>query len=203
MSDTKDEFNKALVNMQSELPAVPKTRWNAFNKFFFANHEDYIAVAKPVLQKWRFIILQPLEPGPNAEYPYQIDTVLMHENGERRTSSTPFKVVERKGMHYEQALGTAISYHQRYAYASMLGIATTDKDADSLPPPQETQDAPASDSQIEAIKQSVETLGVDEVNFCKYLQIDSLKALTASTYGAAIKALEAKQAALDKKNAKS
>jgi len=87
-----------------------------------------------------------------------------------------------------QAIGSTISYLQRYSLLAVLGLAAHDMDDDGV----KSEDVPASEEQIATIREHMVAVGADEEKFLKYLKIDSLGDLMASNYLKAVNALKAK-----------
>ena len=90
-----------------------------------------------------------------------------------------------------QALGSTITYLERYTLLALTGLATHDQDTDGLPP-ESTE--PISDDQFATLNVLIEEVGANKKAFCKYLKVDDLDHLPASKYGFAVKALEKKRA---------
>jgi hypothetical protein len=89
-----------------------------------------------------------------------------------------------------QAIGSTISYLERYTILSLTGLSTRDMDDDGAgSEPAET----LNDEQFANLQSLISEVGADEAKFCKYLQVADLDHLPAARYNAAIKALEAKK----------
>jgi hypothetical protein len=88
-----------------------------------------------------------------------------------------------------QAIGSTISYLERYTLFAILGLASGDQDDDGA--------AACSDLITESQQASIEALisevGADRGRFLKYLKVADLSHIKLTQYGTAIAALEAKR----------
>ena len=90
-----------------------------------------------------------------------------------------------------QAMGSTITYLQRYTLLSLTGLATHEQDTDGVPPESTER---ISDEQFATLNALIEEVGANEKAFCKYLKVSDLDHLPASKYEFAVKALEKKRA---------
>lgn len=99
-----------------------------------------------------------------------------------------------------QAVGSTISYLERYTILALTGLATADMDTDG-----KTEEVVYIDEkQLSRIKDYVDNYAVDLPKFLVYLKAESLEKITTKQFNMAIAALEAKRIAFekDKKGAK-
>lgn len=97
-----------------------------------------------------------------------------------------------------QAIGSTVTYLQRYTLLSALGLATYDQDDDGR---SASDDEVISDEQRNLIADQMIELKVDEAKFFKYLGIDSLESMPKSLFPKAQNALITKRK--EKSNVKS
>lgn len=130
----------ALVAVQGELPAIPKTRkakiptksGGSF-EYTYADLGDIVHACTPVLVKHGLAISQlVVRDG--------LVTMLMHKSGEYITAHASIPPCEDA-----RTLGAWISYQRRYGYSSILGLVTeedTDGEGASRKAPQSSVKAP-------------------------------------------------------------
>ena len=83
-----------------------------------------------------------------------------------------------------QALGSTISYLQRYTILSLTGLATHDQDDDGAGVSYITE------TQVSEIQDMINTYVNDEQDFLKWLKVDSIDTIPANQYGKTKSALE-------------
>jgi hypothetical protein len=118
-----ENLAKALVAAQEQMPGVDKDQTATVKHdkgsytYNYVNLDQIIARTRPHLYKHGLAIVQfpASEDGKPA-----LRTTLLHESGESISSTMPLYVAKQNDM---QALGSAITYARRYAWAAALGIA--------------------------------------------------------------------------------
>lgn len=118
---------KAFINLQGELPIIPKERTakgRAFS-YKYADITDILNIIRPLLKKHGFHLTQGIC---RVEGDYLIMTTFTHESGEKIQSAVPFVYSENTT---PQEMGSHLTYYRRYGLATALAIAT-DEDTDSI-----------------------------------------------------------------------
>lgn len=87
-----------------------------------------------------------------------------------------------------QALGSTITYLQRYTILALTGLATQDQDDDGA-----GATAYISDKELSTITDMVNAKDVDLAKFLKYVGAESLETIPASKFNSAMTALRAKK----------
>lgn len=124
------QFNKALADMQNEMPIIAKNKEGY--GYRYATYDSILRETRPVLAKFGFSVLFEMRAN---EQGLTIVGRLMHAAGHSvETSMTlPVSVVS-KDMNQVQAVGSARTYGMRYVYCALLNIsAEDDDDAASAP----------------------------------------------------------------------
>jgi hypothetical protein len=85
-----------------------------------------------------------------------------------------------------QALGSTISYLERYTILALTGLATSEMDDDGQ------TITYISDKQKSQIVDMMNDKGVDETKFCKFMEVDSLDKIPESAFNKAMSALRTK-----------
>jgi hypothetical protein len=86
-----------------------------------------------------------------------------------------------------QAIGSTISYLQRYTILALTGLATRDMDNDG----QETVEY-IDDKQLSTIRDLMNDKDIKEDKFCEYMQVESLTAIKKTDFQKAIQSIKAK-----------
>ena len=124
---------KAMVAFQKEMKdptrnktvKIPTKSGGEFS-YQYADLDQILDIARPILNKHGVAIFQ--NPR-DAEGDVCIDTVLLHEGGDRETSTIRLKVADNDPKTY----GATFTYARRYAIMAMLGmVAEDDTDASQV-----------------------------------------------------------------------
>lgn len=89
-----------------------------------------------------------------------------------------------------QAIGSTITYLQRYTLLSSLGLATADQDNDGST----ATFSFISEKQLHNLRDLIISKNLKEEPLCKYLEIESLEELPESSYMKALQAIQAAKA---------
>lgn len=89
-----------------------------------------------------------------------------------------------------QAIGSTLTYLQRYTLVQALGLAASDDDDGQAAGRGET----ITDDQMQQIRDLIEEVGADLPKFCQYLKVEALADIRQSDFKRAVAALEAKRA---------
>ncbi len=109
---------------------------------------------------------------------------ITHSLGHFETTSLTAPFDTSGGKNSIQALGSTISYLQRYSLLSLTGLATTDKDDDAAPVEL------ISEKQLEAIMGIIRDKGVDIDRFLVFMGAESLDKIHVKDFNKAMDALK-------------
>lgn len=120
-----------------------------------------------------------------------VTCILTHEAGHsERTmlSGLPDDSGKKNGI---QQIASTVTYLQRYTLMAAVGLAAKDMDDDGRgagpAKPKITEE------QVANLKALLTEVGANEINFLKWLKVDSLSDILATHYDACVKAIEAKR----------
>ena len=147
---------KAFVKAQTEMGVALKNATNPHLRSRYADLGSVMDAALPALHANGFALMQPSGGDERGLY---VDTVLVHESGER-FSSRVYLVMGKQDM---QALGSAQTYARRYGLMGMAGVVPEDDDGEAtkrppqqpVNPPQPAPPASPSTAAQEAAKQVI------------------------------------------------
>ena len=184
-------FDNAIASAKAEIDPVKKNRKVSYEKTEYW-HEDLAEIARtvdPVLSRFGLSYRFRTETGQGV---ITVACVLSHRDGyseETSLSSAPDASGKKNSI---QAIGSAITYLQRYTLKAALGLsASTDDDgagADAANPDRATitvEDATA-------LETAITDAHADRDALLTYFKIDSLLSLTVKDLGTARKMLAAK-----------
>lgn len=141
MTETKMNINEKLLAIQSKLKA-PKGQYNSFGKYKYRSAEDILEAVKPLLAKYKALLILTDEiKVVGEEYTENTKTLRTYlsalaqfidtESNEVISVSAMAREPQTKpGMDASQITGTASSYARKYALNGLFCIDDT-KDADT------------------------------------------------------------------------
>jgi len=204
-SDTIAELAKALAQAQTAFDAIKRdrtvkvqTKTGGSYTFAYAPLDTILAAIRPALAQHGLALVQASHIEAGAEF---LRTTLLHASGEFIANDTAVLVSDRG----PQAYGSALTYAARYGVTRLLCLASEDDDdgnaaegnaAERVQRARKVEKVETiTADQTAELQTWADELGVDLVQFCKFMNVPSLAAIPADRYGAARNALEAKQRA--------
>lgn len=133
-SESIGKLAAALVKAQSEFKSVGKSGENKFDRYSYANLEDYVTAVRPVLSKHGIVLLSSAEEiiplddrqtkngGCEHAVRVKLTTWIVHESGEWLETCSCGEGQDRA----DKSVYKAITGARKYALASALNLATTD-----------------------------------------------------------------------------
>lgn len=128
-SDSINELAAAFAKAQKQFPVIErgrevevKPKSGGSYTFCYAEFSDIRAAVKDVLSDNGLSVVQSTSMTANGNT--VLITTLMHASGQWMRGEMPVRVTAEG----PQAFGSALTYAKRYAYTSMLGLATEDDD---------------------------------------------------------------------------
>ncbi len=183
LEHTTPALNKALATAQSLVENATKGSVNPHFKNRYADLAEVLNTVRPVFASHGLSIVQSTSYDGSL---VSVTTSILHADG-GYISSTASCVPAKSDA---QGVGASTTYLRRYALAAMTGIAQEDDDGQSASHTRTA--APASKEDIASLKTRMESLGVDEEAFLKYLAVKSLSELTKPAVTKANASLDAK-----------
>ena len=181
----RKEFDAAIADAKAKLGPIIKNRQGHNSK----RYADFAAIARtvdPVITEfglsYRFRTTQ--------DDRIHVTCVLSHRSGhsEENTIAGPADASGNKNA--IQAIGSTLTYLQRYSLMQALGLAASEDDDGNA-------SADGSDAinaeQLAELQALIVEVAADISKFCKYLKVERLEDLRASKFVAAKQALEAKR----------
>lgn len=134
-SDTISEIAKALSLFQENALVLGKN--SKGYGYTYVSLDKIVSRCYPILAQCGLSISHVL--SSNGDIPV-LCTILMHSSGEFISGAYPLEKVGLKQANDAQQYGAAIAYAQRYATVAILGLATSDDDAQCLTRDQKHED---------------------------------------------------------------
>lgn len=182
-------FDAAVASAKAEIPIILKNRTVSYGqgKAQF-RHEDMAEIARtvdPILAKhglsYRFRC--------QSDDRVAVTCILSHREGHSEENTLRGPPDSSGAKNAIQAIGSSVTYLERYTLKAALGLAASDDD-DARAAGDET---PISAEQATKLRTIADEVGADVAKFCKYLKVESIAAIPASRFTDALNALEGKR----------
>lgn len=192
-NQARKSFDEAMAAAKAEIPTIAKNREVDFTSSKGRTnyrHEDLAEIARtvdPILSRhglsYRFRVTS------NVSEPVTVTCILSHRAGHSEETTLSAGRDDSGNKNNIQAVGSAITYLQRYTLKAALGLAAaSDDDGNSSEAPDYI-----SGDQLAKIIDLAEAVGADKEKFCRYLKVGSLAEIPAGKFDHAVKLLEAKR----------
>lgn len=189
-------FFEAMGRAQAELPQVLRDAENSHTRSRYARLETIAKAITPVITRHGFTLSFGTEDSPKAGH-YRVTCTLGHASGYSRDyhADLPADVEGAKGNANKTAIqgfGSTVSYGRRYLTLLIFNVALTNDEDDDDGNGGGHQ--AISEEQVDELMGLVARAGADLAKFCKYMKVESIAAIPASKFDAAVAALKAKEA---------
>ncbi len=191
-NQSRKAFDNAVSLAHADMGPVSRNK-TGHNQKRYADFAAIAATVDPVISKHGLSYRFRTEQTPAI---INVTCILSHRDGhfEQTTLSAPADTSGNKNT--IQALGSTLTYLQRYSLVQMLGIAVSDDDDGASVGAGDT----IMDDQVVELQAMIEDIGGDKAEglkkgFLKKFKIEALTELPVSEWKNAVQALQAKRAA--------
>lgn len=197
-SQARKAFDVAMAKAKAKMPTIRKNRSVGYeSKKADAGrtsykHEDFAEIARtvdPILAEhglsYRFRTASP------NDAPVSVTCIVSHELGysEENTLSAPRDTSGSKNN--IQAIGSTVTYLQRYTLKAALGLASSDDD-DGRTSEGGDDNLPLTAEQAQQVRDKIAEAGADIALFCRHMGVEAVPDILQRDFKKAIGALEAK-----------
>jgi len=194
-NEARRAFDAAMADAKSEIPTIFKNRAVDFTSAKGRTnyrHEDLGEIAKtvdPILAKHGLSYRFRTEVEGAA---VKVTCIVSHRDGHAEHNTLSASRDESGNKNSIQAVGSTITYLQRYTLKAALGLAASADDDGRASGG--TEDAsPVTADQRDVLQDLINETGTDIALFCQFLGVEALTALPASRFAAAVGKLQAKK----------
>lgn len=199
-NQARKSFDAAMSAAKAEIPVIVKNRRVGYEHksgdgVTEYSHEDLGQIARtvdPILTKYGLSYRFRTTSNPNE--PVSVTCIVAHRDGHSEENTLTAGRDDSGKKNTIQAVGSTITYLQRYTLKAALGLAAAaDDDAKSAEPPDTINEQQALDLN-DLIDAAIEEVGgnapkVFRPNLLKYLRVESLNDLPARDYQKAVAAI--------------
>lgn len=183
-SQARKQFDAAVSEAKAEIPAITRNATGHNSK----RYADFAAIAKvvdPILGKhglsYRFRTTQ------NGSI--AVTCILSHKAGHSEETTLIGPADSSGNKNAIQAIGSTLTYLQRYSLVQMLGLAASADDDGKAGAAGEA----ISEKQAADLRDLMEVVTADRPRFLKFFKIETIEELPAKRYQEAVTMLNAKQ----------
>lgn len=178
-------FDAAIAEAKAEIPIVAKNA-TGHNSKRYADFAAYAAALKPILAKhglsYRF--------RTDQSDKIMVTCILSHRDGHSEESSLSGPADASGSKNAIQAIGSTLTYLQRYTLVQALGLAAGDDDDGKAGG---IGDGAITEQQAARLRLLIEETGTAIDRFCSYMGVESIPEIPAGQYQRAVTSLEKKR----------
>lgn len=165
-------FDQAVADAKAEIPVIKKNRDGHNSKY--ADFAAYARVVDPILSRfglsYRF--------RTNQDDRIHVTCILSHRDGHSEENTLAGPPDNSGSKNAIQAIGSTVSYLQRYTLVQALGLAAERDDDGKSADPVET----ISEEQLMDLETALDQPGQDKAAFMKFMKIERLEDLPVEKF---------------------
>lgn len=190
--NAKTAYQAALADMQPVLPVIEergeiKHGDNKPVQSTYARWEDINEAIRPILAEYGFALSFRIG---RADGLVQVTGILSHREGHSEETTFDLPVDSSGSKNSVQALGSSVSYGQRYTAKALLNLTSRHSSDDDG---RAAGGGFVTAAQAEEIQALMEDVGANRARFLSFLKVGSIAEIPASGFRKALTALEAKR----------
>jgi hypothetical protein len=182
-NQARKDFDEAIAAAKAEIKPVARNK-TGHNSKRYADFAAYAREVDPVLAKfglsYRFRTEQ--------DGQIKVTCVLSHKSGHSETNTLAGPADTSGSKNAIQAIGSTLTYLQRYTLTQALGLAASDDDDGKAGGAGEL----ITNEHLMDLRDMIEATGADVGRFCKFLKVEKLADLPDRRFDEAVAALKAK-----------
>lgn len=192
VNQSRKAFVAAMASFKANPPKIIKDKHVAFTTSKGTTEYDHATlgqVCAAIIEGLAKVGISHSWDVAQAENRIKVTCVLTHELGHSERVSLNSAPDDSGGKNSIQAIGSAVTYLQRYSLFAATGLAPVDDDDGQKADPAQF----ITERQVADLDAKISEVGANRTQFLKYLNVESLADLPASKYQAALQALADKQ----------
>lgn len=183
-TQARKAFDEAIAAAKAEIPPIVRNK-SGHNSKMYADFSAIAKVVDPIISKhglsYRFRTHQ------NERI--NVTCILSHKSGHFEETTLAGPADQTGNKNAIQAIGSTLTYLQRYSLVQALGLAAADDDDGKAAGDGET----IAQDQVEWLQSLIVEVAADLQGFLKYFKIAKLEEMNAKEYPRAVAALEKKR----------
>ena len=189
-NEARKAYNKAMAEFKSNPPKIEKDRkvgyQTAKGKVGYSHASLYNVVDKVSAELSKHGLSATWRTTQNEKL-ITVTCRITHEKGHHEETSLSAPADESGSKNVIQAIGSTVTYLERYALLSLTGLATYEQDTDGM-----VEDK-IDENKVAILKGLIQQLEVDEAKFLQFMAVEKVEDINSSDFAKAKMALEAKR----------
>lgn len=197
-NQARKAFDEAMAEAKSEIPVILKNRKVDFTSQKGRTnyrHEDLAEIARtvdPILAKYGLSYRFRTKTDVGS---VSVTCIVSHRDGYSEENSLSAGHDQSGNKNSIQAVGSTITYLQRYTLKASLGIAASDDDDGRASGNAVADNSLINQEQAEVIRKLIDETGTDIARFCNYMNVEAVPDIPLGQYQRAVIMLEKKRGA--------
>jgi hypothetical protein len=183
-NQARKDFDEAIASAKAEIKPVARNK-TGHNSKKYADFAAYAREVDPVLALYGLSYRFRTEQDDRIK----VTCILSHKNGHSETNTLAGLADSSGSKNPIQAIGSTLTYLQRYTLTQALGLAASDDDDGQVGGAGE----PITNEHLMELRDLIEATGADLARFCKHMRVNQLSDLADKRFGEAVAALKAKE----------
>jgi len=185
------EYNKAMAQFKANPPRIEKDKhvsYSTSSGTMKYNHATLANIVEKITQELsKYGLSASWRTAQNGK-DVTVTCRISHSDGHFEETTLTASTEGAGKMNAVQAIGSVISYLQRYTLMSICGLAAHDQDNDAR-----IEEEVIDDNKVNIINALIKELSVDQAKFFEFLKVTKVEDIKASDFAKAKLALEAKR----------
>jgi hypothetical protein len=190
-NEAKKAYNKAMAAFKASSPIIEKDRHVGYStakgKTSYS-HASLFNIVNTITNELSKHGLSVSWRTKQTEKLITVSCVISHHLGHSEENSISAPADDSGSKNSIQAIGSTISYLQRYSALSILGLATQDMDDDGR-----SAEAKIDENKVVILNGLISELKIDSAKFLEYMQVDKIEDIPSSQFAKAKLALESRK----------
>ena len=187
-NEARKAYNDAMANFRENAPAIAKTR--SGHNIKYAGLSESIEAIQPLLSQ--FGLSHQWKTRQDGSM-VTVDCIVTHRQGHSEITSLSAAPDTSGSKNAIQAIGSTVSYLERYTLYAILGLSSREMDDDGKGAGKKQEVELITEQQATDMLALIENVGADVGKFCTYYKINAVTDLPASKYKQAVDGLEKKR----------
>lgn len=189
-------YNNAIADARSKIPVIAKKRHVGFDSkkpgaartdYWYEDLAEIARTVDPILNQHGLSYRWRTSSTPNE--PVTVTCIISHRNGHSEENPLSAARDETGNKNSIQAVGSTVTYLQRYTLKAALGLAASSDD-DGMSGGNGTAQQRLTPEQAQAIKDRLRAAKASEARFLKWAKVDCVEDILAEYYESCIEAIQ-------------
>lgn len=196
-NQARKAFDEAIAQAKAKIPVIIKNKQVGFDsrkagasrtEYKHETLDEIARVITPILAEYG--LSYRFRTTSNINEPISVTCIISHRDGHCEENTLHAGRDDSGNKNSIQAIGSTVTYLQRYTLKAALGIAAANDDDG-----QKSGDSSGviDQDQLQKLIDLADEVGADKEKFCKYFGVPALADIPASKYQSAVAALETKR----------